>query len=60
MKFYYIEKSLCHRLNSVPPTLYNAPDRLYWIGCCRTTVKYMKANGKYKSNNVDTVMGWYR
>ena len=60
MKLYYIAKALRHCLNSDPPTVYNAPDKLYWRGCCRAIVKYMKANGKYEANNVDTVMVWYR
>ena len=30
MKCYYITKSLCHRLNSSPPTVYNVPGKLDW------------------------------
>ena len=60
MKCYYIAKALRHRLNSDQSTVYNAPDKLDRLGCCRATVKYMKANEKYKANNNDTVMGWYR
>ena len=60
MKCYYILKALRHCLDSDPPTVYNTPDKLYWQGCCRATVKDTKANGKYEANKADTVMGQYR
>ena len=59
IQFYYIAKALQRFLNSAPTTVYNAPDKLDWRGCCRAAVKYMQANEKYEENNPDTVMGWY-
>ena len=49
MKCYYTEKELRHRPNSSPPTVYNAPDKLDWRGCCKAILKDMKANGKYEA-----------
>ena len=60
MILYYIVKELCHCLNSNPPTVYNATDKLEQQGCCITTVKYTKENEKYEANNSDTAMGWYQ
>ena len=52
MKLYYIAKALHHRLDSYPPTVYNAPDKLDRWEYCRATVKNTKVNRKYEAKNM--------
>ena len=60
MKIYYIAKVLHYHINSAPTDVYNAPDKLDWIGCYIATLKDTKEDGNYKAKKSDTVMVWYR